>query len=144
MRKFPIILKNSLTYTQYFNFSICWKNTFRYLFYIGFHKRLTELSTIMFIFLKNWISILQPSNTQVDSKILCRSQKSLTLTQYLKFSIYWKNTFKFFLFKRFLHKTDGNFNNHVYIPHNLNLYSTTQYLNFSISWKKTPSDNFYI
>ena len=69
MAKFSVILKNTLILTQYFYLLICWKNIFRTF------KNLTELSTIMFTFLKNWMFVLKPSNTQVDSKIPCQSQK---------------------------------------------------------------------
>ena len=40
MAEFLVFLKNPLTLTQYFNFSICWKNTFRQLLHIEFMANL--------------------------------------------------------------------------------------------------------
>ena len=80
----------------------------------------------MFTFLKNWIFILQPSNTQVQCRIPCYSQKPTYIyTIFQLFNVlkkYFQNPFIY----RVSQKTNGTFNNHVYIPQKLNLHSTTQ------------------
>ena len=65
--------------TLYSKFLNCGKNTFSPLLYIRFHKKLMELSTITFTFLKFRISISQSSNTQVDGKIPWQSQKYIKI-----------------------------------------------------------------